>query len=97
MPSALASTRVVGMRLDVLLEILGSLEGLLALGTSVRLERDMDAQVRGDVVALDDGRVALLPAACEVQVVVRLATDVDLSQVGVELFWSSKLLAAHWV
>lgn len=44
--------------LDMLLEILRALERLAAELALVRLERDMDADVRSDVVALDGGGAA---------------------------------------
>lgn len=60
---------VVGMGLDVLLEILRALERFAAEIALVRLERHMDADVGGDVVALDRRGAALIPLASEVQVV----------------------------
>jgi hypothetical protein len=50
--------RVVGMSLDVLLQVLRTLEGLSAEITFVRLERDVDSDVGGNVVALDSGGTA---------------------------------------
>lgn len=47
--------RVVGVCLHVLLEILGTLEGLATEVTFVRLQWDMDTDVRGDVITLDGG------------------------------------------
>jgi len=73
--------RVVGMSLDMLLEILWTLEGLAAKVALVWLERNMYAHVRGDVVALHGGGSACAPLAGEVQVVCRLATDVALADV----------------
>ena len=42
----------------------------------MRLQRYMHAYVRGDVVALDGGRVAIAPAAGEVEVIGALASNV---------------------
>jgi hypothetical protein len=73
--------RVVGMGLDVLLEILGPLERLAAEVALMRLQRHVDADVRGDVVALDRGGAALVPLADQVEVVGALATDMLLTDV----------------
>lgn len=50
--------RVIGVSLDVLLEILGSLESLATEVALMRLQRDVDADVRGDVITLDGGNAA---------------------------------------
>jgi hypothetical protein len=65
--------------LDVLLEILGALEGLATELAFVRLERDMDANMRSDVIALDGRGTTLAPGAGQVEVVGRFATDVALT------------------
>lgn len=51
------------MRLDVLLQVLRTLEGLAAEIALVRLERDVHTNVRSDVVALDGGGTAGAPLA----------------------------------
>jgi hypothetical protein len=86
--------RVVGVRLDVLLEILGPLERLAAEVALVGLQRDVDADVRRDVVALDRRGPARVPLARQVQVVGALATNMLLTKmilgrsVSVCLFFS---------
>lgn len=50
--------RVIGMGLDVLLQVLRTLEGLAAELTLVRLKGHVDTDVRGDVVSLDRGGAA---------------------------------------
>lgn len=65
--------------LDMLLEILGALEGLAAELAFVRLERDVNTDVRGDVITLDGGGAARVPLASEVQVVGALAADMALT------------------
>jgi hypothetical protein len=83
------------MSFDVLLEILRTLERFATEIALVRLERDVDANVRSDVIALDRGRVAVTPAAGEVQVVRRLATDVLFADVFLEgqlASWSMAIL-----
>jgi hypothetical protein len=69
------------MGLNMLLEILGALERLAAEVALVRLEGHMDADVGGNVVALDGGGAALVPLAGEVQVVGALAANVLLADV----------------
>ncbi len=66
--------------LDMLLEILGPLEGLATELALVRLERDMDADVRGDVIALDSGGPTLVPLASQHEVVRALATHMFLAE-----------------
>jgi hypothetical protein len=54
---------------DVLLQILWSLESLAAEVALVRLERDMDADVRCYVVALHSRSPAVAPLAGKIQIV----------------------------
>lgn len=51
------------MGFDVLLEILRTLERLSTEVAFVRLERDVDADVRGDVVTFDGGSATITPLA----------------------------------
>lgn len=69
------------MSLDMLLQILGALEGLAAEVTLVRLERHMYPDVRSDVVPLDGCGVTGTPLAGEVEVVSALATNVAFANV----------------
>lgn len=87
--------RVVGVSLDVLLQILRSLERLPAKVTLVRLERDMDTDVRSDVVSLDSGCAAASPLARQVEVVGALPAYMSLADVVVEDLGSSEALAAR--
>jgi hypothetical protein len=84
--------RVVGMSLDVLLQILGSLERLAAELTLVRLQRNVDTDVWGDVVSLDRGSSARVPLTSQVEVVCALATNMALTDVLVESLRSRELL-----
>lgn len=77
--SGTAQIRVI--YLDVLLEILRTLERLATELALVRLERDVDANVRGDVIALNSSSAARVPLASEVQVVGALAADMALTDV----------------
>lgn len=72
---------VVRVCLYVFLEILRALECLSTKVTFVRLERDVDSNVRGDVVALDGGGPAGTPLTGEVEVVGALAADMSLADV----------------
>jgi len=73
--------RVVGVRLDMLLQVLGPLERLAAEVALVGLQRHVDADVRGDVVSLDRGGAARVPLARQVQVVGALAANMLLAKV----------------
>jgi hypothetical protein len=73
--------RVIGVSLHVLLEILRTLESLAAEVALVRLQRDVNANVRSDVITLDRSGAAVAPLAGQVQVVGALATDVALADV----------------
>jgi hypothetical protein len=86
--SRLITSRVLSMSLDVLLEILRTLEGLLAGVALVRLEWNMDTDVRSDVIALDSSRVAVDPSTSQVKIVGGLAADMTLTHV---LLLDSKL------
>lgn len=65
--------------LDMLLQVLRSLETLAAEFALVRLQRHMDADMGGDVVSLDGGGTARIPLAGEVQVVGALAAHMTLA------------------
>jgi hypothetical protein len=69
------------VRLDVLLQILGALERLSTEVTFVRLQRDVDSNVGGDVVALDGRGPARIPSTGEVEVVGALSADMLLADV----------------
>ena len=72
---------VIGVCLDMLLQILRALEGLATEVALVRLEWDVDADVGGNVVALHGGRSACAPLAGQVEVVGALATDMAFANV----------------
>lgn len=72
---------VVGVGLDMLLQILRTLEGLAAEVTLMWLEGNVDSDVRGNVVALDGGGPARAPLAGQVEVVGALATDMAFADV----------------
>lgn len=76
-----ANLRVISVSLDMLLQVLRTLEGLATEVALVRLQGDMDTNVRRDVVALDRGGTAGTPLTSQVQVVGALAADMALTHV----------------
>lgn len=72
---------VVGVCLDVLLQILRTLESLSTEVTFVRLEWDVDSDVRSDMVTLYGSSAALIPTTGEVKVICAFATDMLLANV----------------
>ena len=69
------------MSLDVLLEILGALERLATKVAFVRLQGNVNTNMRGDVITLDGGSTAVAPLACQVQIVGALAANVTFTNV----------------
>jgi hypothetical protein len=63
----------------MLLQVLGALERLLTKVALVWLEGNMNTNVRGDVIALDSGGVALIPSTGEVEIVGALAANMTLT------------------
>jgi hypothetical protein len=70
---------VFGMCFDVFLQILGPLERFTTELTSVGFQRNMDANVRCNVIALDHGDGAIAPGTGKVQIVGALATNVGIA------------------
>lgn len=70
--------------LDMLLQVLRALEALATEVALVRLQRDMDTNMRGDVVALNSGGTAEVPTTGQVEIVGALATDMALADVLLE-------------
>ena len=73
------------MGLDVLLKILGALEGLATEVAFVWLQRNVHTDVRCDVITLDGGGTAVTPLASEIQVVGALAANMALTDVILRL------------
>lgn len=69
------------MGLNMLLQILGTLEGLATEIALVRLQRHMHSDVGGDMIALNGGGVACSPLASQIQIVGTLATDMAFAHV----------------
>lgn len=72
---------VVGVGLDMLLQVLRTLEGLAAKIALVRLKWNVNTDVRSNVVALDGSCAASVPLAGQAQVVGALATDMAFADV----------------
>ena len=68
----------------MLLQVLGSLEALATKVALVRLERNMNTDMRSDVITLDSSCPTLIPLAREVEVVGALATNMLLANVFLE-------------
>lgn len=75
------------------LEILRPLEGFATELALVRLQRNVDANVGGDMIAFDGGCSALTPRACQVQVVGRFSAYVPFADVFLSSFVRSRKLA----
>jgi hypothetical protein len=67
--------------LHVLLQILRTLECLAAEVALMRLQRNVNTNVRSNVISLDCGGAAVAPLAGQVQVVGALAANVTLTNV----------------
>ena len=70
---------VIGMGLNVLLEILGPFECFAAEVALVRLQRYVNTNVRSDVVTFHSSRAAVAPLTSQVQVVGTLAANMTLT------------------
>jgi hypothetical protein len=71
----------MGKELGRLLKILGTLEGLAAEFTLMRLQGHMNADVRDHVVSFHGGSATRVPLASQVEVVVALAASMALRDV----------------
>lgn len=69
------------MSLDMLLQILRSFERFTTELAFVRLQGDMDSDMRGYVIAFDGRCPACTPLASEVEVICALATNMTLADV----------------
>ena len=77
--------------LHVLLQVLRSLEALTAKVALVRLERNMNTNMRSNVVTLDSGSSALVPLARQVEVVRALTANMFLANMLIERLGSVEL------
>jgi len=73
--SRLKQYRVISVRLDMFLEVLGPLEGFATEFASMRLQGNVDTDMRSDMVAFHNGDTATTPRTGEVQIIGTLASD----------------------
>lgn len=69
------------MGFDVLLQILGTLECLSTEITLVWLQRNVDSNVRGDMVTFHGGSPTATPLASQVEVVCTFSANMALANV----------------
>lgn len=67
------------MCFDMLFQILGPFECLATKVTSMRLQGHVNADVRGNMVAFDNGNVAIGPSTFQVEVIRAFPADVDFA------------------
>ena len=75
----------------MLLEVLRPLEGLSTKFASMRLQRDMNTDVRGDVIAFYDGNATVTPRARQIEIVGALAANMALADMVLNVMVSSSL------
>lgn len=73
---ALKDDRVISMGLDMLLQVLRTLERLATEVAAVRFQWNVDTDVRSNMIPFDHMDATVAPHALEIQVVGALATDV---------------------
>lgn len=71
--------RIIGVSLDVLLQVLRALECFATEVAFVRFQGYVDPDMRGDMIALDGGGTTVAPLTSQVQIVRTLATDMALA------------------
>ena len=90
--------RVFGMGFDMLLQVLRPLEGLATEVASMRLQRDMDSDMRGDVVAFHNGDATVAPRTLKVEIVSTFATNVLFADMVLQTVVSScHVMMVGWV
>lgn len=80
----LHENRVIGVGLDMLLQILGTLEGLSASRALVGFEWNMHSDMRSDMIPLHCGGPAAAPCAGQIQIVGTFPTDMAFTNM---LLW----------
>ena len=71
--------RVIGVGLNMLFQVLRTFEGFATEFAAMRLQRNMDPNMRGDVITFDHMDPTGTPHALEVEVVGTFATDMCLA------------------
>lgn len=87
----LDENRIVGVGLDMLFQILRTLESLSTGRALVRLEWNMHSNMRSDMIPLHSSRLTGAPAAGQVQVVGAFATDMLLTDVVLYVYRQSSI------
>lgn len=72
---------IIGVSLDVFLQILGAFESFTAEVALVRLQGNVNTNMRSNVITLNRGSTAVAPLASEIQVVGALAANMALANV----------------
>ena len=68
----------------MLFQVLGAFERLAAKLALVWLERNVNADMRGDMVTLNSRRAALAPGARKIQVVCGFSANMDIAEMVLE-------------
>lgn len=76
---------VISMCLYMLLKVLRPLEGLPTELASMRLQRHVNTDVRGDVIALYNSNSTVTPSACQIEVIGTLTANMAFADMVVEL------------
>ena len=69
------------MSFHMLLQVLGTLEGLATELATMRLQGHMNSDVRRDVVAFNDLNGTICPGALQIEIVSTFAADVFIADV----------------
>lgn len=76
---------IIGMSFHVLLQILGTLEGLAAELATMRFQGNMDPNVRSDMIAFNNLNAAVGPGALQVEIVRAFAANMFVAYVILEM------------
>ena len=72
---------IIGMGFHMLFEVLRAFERFPTKLAAVRLQRNMDADVGRDMVALHDSYVTVAPSTLQIEIIGALSTDVTVADV----------------
>ena len=79
------------MSLDMFLFILWPFEGFPTKLAPMRLQRDVNADVRRDVIPLDDFNLTVTPSTDQIQVIGAFAADVDFAYMVLHLEFDEEI------
>ena len=82
--------RFIGMSFDMLLQVLWTFEGFATEVAFVWFQRDVDSDVRSDMVAFDGGSVTVAPLAGQVEIIGTLPSNMTLTNVFLRITVSAK-------